>query len=195
MTTQGSLFATQPDATLPPNGAEPAVATVRAAHLTCAFPSCGRLLDGRQTKYCSPRHKNADYDRLHPRLKEGYLAPRPLPEEPEARRDAGKAIAAANHREDLELARRLALQMLAARGTGTISDLREYAAAKGYDLPWHLPWSGAVFLFGAAVSEGWFEHTGERRNSTHKNGNARKVNVYRLTAAGREALRNMGAHG
>ena len=114
-------------------------------------------------------------------------------ERAEERRNHGKAIAASNHAPDLKLARRLALEMLAARGVGTISDLREYAAAKGHDLPWHLPWSGAVFLGGAAAAyvKVWFEPTGRRFNTRHLRGNARKVNEYRLTAEGWAAVRRM----
>ena len=173
------------------NGAEPAVATVQPRLLTCAFPSCGKPLEGRETRYCSPKHKNADYDRLHPRAPLLLIAEQPPT--PESRRNEGKAKAASNHAHDLELARRLALEMLAARGVGTISDLREYAAAKGHELPWHLPWSGAVFLGGAAAAhvKVWFEPTGQRRNSTHLRGNARKVNEYRLTAEGLAAVKGM----
>jgi hypothetical protein len=158
------------------------------------LPGCQRPLLGRQSKYCSPKHKSADYDRLHPRLNfeaSGYLAPRPLPDSPEARRNTGKAIAAANHREDLERARELALEMLASGDEGTIADLRDYAAYKGVELPWHLPWTANVFLpprDGAA----WFEPTGERRATRHKRGNARKVNVYRLSQAGAAELDRRG---
>ena len=174
--------------TIPQNGAESAVATVQSRLLTCAFPSCGKPLEGRETRYCSPKHKNADYDRLHPRAPLLLIAEQPPT--PESRRNEGKAKAASNHAHDLELARRLALEMLAARGVGTIADLRECAAAHGHSLPWHLPWSANVFL-PHRKGEGWFEYTGKRIATRHLKGNARKVNEYRLTAAGREALRGM----
>ena len=109
-------------------------------------------------------------------------------ERAEERRNRGKAIAASNHAPDLELARRLALEMLAARGVGTISDLREYAAAKGHELPWHLPWTGSVFQGQPPL---WFEQTGIRENVRHLRGNWRKVNQYRLTAEGWAAWRGM----
>jgi len=165
-----------------------AVATAEPAVTTCALPSCKNPLTGRQTKYCHPRHKTADYERLHPRAPLLLIAERP--ETPESRRDRGKAIAASNHAPDLELARRLALQMLGARGVGTIADLREYAAAQGHDLPWHLPFSGSVFQWGG-IKPQWFEWTGERIATRHLRGNARKVNEYRLTPEGRRALEEM----
>jgi hypothetical protein len=113
----------------------------------------------------------------------GFLAPRPYPTEPEARREVGKNTAASNHREHLERARGLALELLATRGPGTIADLRDFAAERGVTLPFHLPWAGSVFL-PHRKGEAWFEPTGVRQNTRHKDGNARKVNQYRLTMLG-----------
>jgi hypothetical protein len=107
-----------------------------------------------------------------------------------ARRNRGKAVGVANHAADLALARRLALELLAQRGVGTIADVRDYAAASGYDLPWHLPWTGSVFL-PHRKDEAWFEPTGERENTRHVRGNCRKVNQYRLTDAGAKEARGL----
>lgn len=104
-------------------------------------------------------------------------------ERAEERRDRGKAIAASNHAPELELARRLALELLATRGPGTIADLREYAAEREIELTFHLPWSANVFRSGKELPE-WFEPTGERIATRHLRGNARKVNEYRLTPDG-----------
>lgn len=141
-------------------------------------------------KYCSRRHSFADWDRLHPRQPrldfDSYLAPRPLPDSPGARRNVGKAKAASNHRDDLELARRLALEMLGRLGTlGTciVSDVRSYALRGGHQLPWHLPWVGSLFQYR------WFVPTGARRMTTHIQGNARKVNVYALSPEGWATVR------
>jgi hypothetical protein len=173
---------------MPLDSAERAVATAKPTEMMCALPSCTNPLTGRQTKYCRPGHKTADYDRLHPRAPLLVIAEQPPT--PESRRNEGKAKAASNHAPDLELARRLALQMLAARGVGTISDLREYAAAKGHELPWSLPWTASVFL-PSSKRAAWFEPTGERVATRHLRGNARKVNQYRLTAEGVNAWREL----
>ena len=169
------------------------IALVPSGTRTDACICCGEPLDpaSKTERFCSPACRiEASKAR---RAAQAYLATCGAPASPESRRNRGKAIAASNHAPDLELARRLALEMLAARGVGTISDLREYAAVKGHELPWHLNWSGAVFLGGAAAAhvKVWFEPTGQRRNSTHLHGNARKVNEYRLTAEGWAAVRGM----
>ena len=115
---------------------------------------------------------------------EGHLAPRPAPTAPAAKRDRGKAIAAANHSPELDIARRLALRLLFERGPSIISDVRSCAIQGGYSLPWHLPWVGSVF------QHAWFEPTGARRMAHHAASNARKVNEYRLSQEGRLAVRD-----
>lgn len=190
MSSQPRLDFAGPSSHHDPNSeAEPALPAVATAS---SCPGCGEPFERtRKAKsHCSEKCKWLDWNRRNPRRREatGWLVPRPTPASPEARRDAGKAIAAANHSADLELARRLALEMLAAAGVGTISDLREYAAARGHHLPWHLPWTASVFL-PPSKREAWFEPTGVRLASRHAKGNARKVNQYRLTEEGRAAYR------
>ena len=174
-------MSSQPDARI--EAVQPS--TRRNLCISCGGP---RRSDAKPGRYCSPKCRilASDVRRGIHRSRPPLLVIAEQPPTPESRRNEGKAKAASNHAPDLELARRLALEMLAARGVGTISDLREYAAERGYDLPWHLNWSGAVFLGGAAAAhvKVWFEPTGQRRNSTHLRGNARKVNEYRLTAEG-----------
>jgi len=181
-------MSSQPATRMPTGSTESAVATDSSGGGHCFLPRCREPLRGRQSRYCSDAHRFEDWGRLHPRAPLLLIAERP--ETPESRRDRGKAIAASNHAPDLELARRLALEMLAARGVGTIADLREYAAAQGHDLPWHLPFSGSVFQWGGMKPQ-WFEWTGERIATRHLKGNARKVNQYRLTPEGRRALEEM----
>jgi hypothetical protein len=138
-------------------------------------------------RFCSRRCRFAAWDRLHPRPRAPLLLIAERLETPELRRNRGKAIAASNHAPDLELARRLALELLATRGPGTIADLRDYAARE-IELPFHLPWSANVFRSGRDVPE-WFEATGERIATRHLRGNARKVNQYQLTPEGWAAYR------
>jgi len=178
----------QPDARI--EAVQPS--TRRNLCICCGEP---RRPDAKPGRCCSPKCRAhlSDVRRGIHRSRPPLLVIAEQPPTPESRRNEGKAKAASNHAPDLELARRLALEMLATRGVGTISDLREYAAAKGHDLPWHLPWSGAVFLGGAAAAyvKVWFEPTGRRFNTRHLRGNARKVNEYRLTAEGWAAVRRM----
>lgn len=156
------------------------IATAPPGTRTDACISCGEPLgeDDKREQYCSAACRIW----ASKKRRAGYLAPRPLPGSPEARRDVGKAVAASNHSHDLVTARRLALRLLSERGTCIISDLRVYAAEKGFALPWHLPWVGSVF------QHKWFEPTGERLMAHHRASNARKVNVYRLSAEGRLAV-------
>ena len=168
-----------------PGQARQSVATFRAGKSTCG--ECGGLI--RQIRsnknFCSDHCRYRAWDRLHPRPRAPLLVIAEQPPTPESRRDEGKAKAAANHAGDLELARRLALQFLSGRGVCIISDVRAYSKACGHDLPWHLNWPGSLF------QHPWFEKTGVQRNAWHLQANARKVNEYRLTAEGREALRGM----
>lgn len=137
----------------------------------------GRLVRGTREQRGMSHQPRLDF--------EGYVAPRPEASwSPERRRDVGKAIAASNHRWQLAKAQELALEYLATHGVGIISDVRAYAASRGVALEWSKPWSANVFMLSP-----WFEPTGVRRKTFHKGGNARKVNEYRLTPAGRIALR------
>jgi hypothetical protein len=153
---------------------------------------CGGAIQGRRAdkRFCSDACRWRAWDKRHPRPLAPLLLIAERSETPESRRNRGKAIAASNHAPELELARRLALELLAARGVGTISDLREYAAEQEIDLPFHLPWTASVFL-PPAKRAAWFEPTGERIATRHLRGHARKVNEYRLTPEGRRALEEM----
>jgi hypothetical protein len=146
----------------------------------CEYPPCKRLFSPVREKqrFCSETCRKAEWDRLHPRLDLTGTAPVLGLADPELRRNHGKAIAAANHHEDLETARQLALAMLGNMGPGTISDLRAYASRLECALPWHLNWTGSIF------QHEHFEPTGRRLTARHKAGNARKVNEYRLSAEG-----------
>ena len=161
------------------------VATFSRSKSSCA--ECGGLI--RQIRsnknFCSDHCRYRAWDRLHPRPRAPLLVIAEQPPTPESRRDEGKAKAAANHAGDLELARRLALQLLSERGVGIISDVRTYSKACGHDLPWHLNWPGSLF------QHLWFEKTGVQRNAGHLQANARKVNEYRLTAEGWAVVREL----
>lgn len=174
-------------------------ATIEAARLStrsercewCREPRRGGAKPGR---FCSPRCRIAASEarRAKPLLdlaeSESYLAPRPLPQEPEARRDELKAVAASNNRFQLVVARWLALiyagdSERALEHPTITSDVREWARRKRFQLEWTKPWIGSLFQCA------WFEWTGGLRNSYHRGGNARQVKEWRLTAEGRAAYR------
>lgn len=177
MTTQGSLFATRTDATTEPN---------RPPTRSQPCEECGepRKPDAKPGRFCSPlcRITNSEKRRA------GYLAPRPLPEEPEAQKEIGIAIAVSNHRHEVAFARAAALLCIGERGTGIISHVREWAAKHGMDLPWEQNWTGGVFSLPpkSRPLDWWFEWCG-RAATFHDGSKARWVNEYRLTAAGRAA--------
>jgi len=101
----------------------------------------------------------------------------------------GLATADENNRESRETAQRLALRYLATHDVAIISDIRDFAHEEGVELDWSKPWTANV------LRPPWFEATGVRRAAHHAGSNARKVNEYRLTAAGRAAVKNMGLIG
>jgi hypothetical protein len=155
---------------------------------------CGEPLDtgSKQERYCSPACRIWHSKRL--RAFEGYLAPRPLPPEPDARRDIAKAIAAANNRWQLAIGRWAALMCFgqyedrlrytANLGVQSIaSDVRAWCQRHDIELEWRKPWTGSLFQCA------WFERVGTLRNAHHTASNARQVKEWRLTAAGREAYR------
>lgn len=155
-------------------------------------PECGSAFQATRewSRFCSKRCRQLSWEKEHPRAPLLVIAEQP--ETPLTRRNEGKAKAASNHAHDLAVARELALEMLSARGVGTISDLREYSAAKGIELPWGLNWTGSVFLPPGKGEPPWFEATGRRRNSRHKRGGGRLVREYRLSFAGRSAVDRKG---
>ena len=103
-------------------------------------------------------------------------------EDAEAEKKRLKALAAAKCREEIKIARWAALRVLGRYGVCTVSHVREYLEERGIYLGWARNWPGSLF------QHPWFEPTGARRTTFHAEANARKVNEYRLSALGRDAL-------
>lgn len=146
----------------------------------CAEKSCRRQFQPYRPnqRFCSETCRNRDWTARHPRASE-----REARAQAKKTRDRSMASAARHYRAETEAARRVALEVLAARGTGIISHVREECDRRGLELDWGANWAGSLFH-----ASPWFEATGRRLTAFHVTSNARKVNEYRLSAAGRAAL-------
>jgi hypothetical protein len=96
--------------------------------------------------------------------------------------------AARHYQEEIETARRVALDVLGAIGAGTISHVRAECDVRELELDWAANWPGSLFH-----GSPWFEPTGQRLTAFHASSNARKVNEYRLTYEGRRVFRERSA--
>ncbi len=106
-------------------------------------------------------------------------------EDAEAEKKRLKALAAEKCREEIKIARWAALRVLGRYGACTVSHVREYLEERGIYLGWARNWPGSLF------QHPWFEPTGARRTTFHAEANFRKVNEYRLSALGRDALESI----
>ena len=131
---------------------------------------CGRLIrrPRHKQKFCSDPCRLASW--------------KAKAEDQEAEKKRLKALAAAKCREEGAIARWAALRVLGRYGVCTVSHVREYLEERGIYLGWARNWPGSLF------QHPWFEPTGARRTTFHAEANARKVNEYRLSALGRDAL-------
>ncbi len=107
-------------------------------------------------------------------------------EDAEAEKKRLKALAAEKCREEIKIARWAALRVLGRYGVCTVSHVREYLEERGIHLSWALNWPGSLFQ-----ASPWFEPTGARRTTFHAEANFRKVNEYRLSALGHDALESI----
>lgn len=145
---------------------------------------CGSLFTPNPSReghvHCSPKCRTAASDRRK--------AERAKREDAKGVRDEGMSSAARHYRHELETARRVALQAFASRGgIGIVSHVRDECDRLNIDLDWGANWPGSLFH-----ASPWFEATGRRLTSFHPSSNARKVNEYRLSAAGWAALKEAG---
>ena len=145
--------------------------TGETASAPCGY--CGRLIrrlgrPKRKQKYCSDVCRVASW--------------KAKAEDAEAEKKRLKALAAEKCREEIKIARWAALRVLGRYGVCTVSHVREYLEERGIYLGWARNWPGSLF------QHPWFEPTGARRTTFHAEANARKVNEYRLSALGRDAL-------
>lgn len=147
----------------------------------CALPECQQTFSPYRPfqRFHSKECERKDWARRHPR--------RGTEEERRARtkkaRDEGMASAARHCRKQCDQARRVALEVIGARGAGIISHVREECENRGLELDWALNWPGSLFH-----ASRWFEATGRRLTTFHASANARKVNEYRLSEEGHAAL-------